>query len=317
MDNKKNFKKEVLPHYSNTLTSVVSLADIAIRASDTALSETDERRFRSKVKEAHSEIQKAVRGGEKVRGEVDRKTEDIAPENPDFEIESLRKQLENVDKQLIAAETEKAKTRDELHHARAQLLYTTETQDRANSMKAEKETLRNLGYGLFIIPFIGIPMVVSTLKEIKRCEDTIQDTTKAKGDLEKECDTKQKNLKKCYDTIKDLKEKRVDYEWTMERERAELKRRKEEGAELFDAQKKVKNTLYYLSNLQGSLEHLHHHSTEETFDGIATIKDPLQEIFTTIQKESFDKELLCDSRIDRKLNDLEEKIPEFKRIYKQ
>ncbi|XP_072436189.1 uncharacterized protein [Chiloscyllium punctatum] len=308
MDNKKNFKKEVLPHYSNTLTSVVSLADIAIRASDTALSEADKRSFTSKVKEAHSEIQKAVRGGEKVRGEVDRKTEDIAPENPDSEIESLRKQLEDVDKQLIAAETEKDKTRDELHHARAQLLYMTETQDRANSMKAEKETLRNLGYGLFIIPFIGIPMVVSTLKEIKRCKDTIEMTTETKGNLERECDTKQENLKKCYDTIKDLKEKRVDYEWTMERERAELKRRKEEGAELFDAQKKVRDALYYLINLQGSLKLLQDLSTEEIFNEIEEIRDSLKEVFTTIQKESFDKELLCDSRIDRKLSDLEEKF---------
>ncbi|XP_060686677.1 centromere-associated protein E-like [Hemiscyllium ocellatum] len=315
MDNKKNFKKEVLPHYSKTLTSVVSLADIAIRVSDTALSETDERRFRFEVEEAHSEIQKAVQGGEKVRGQVDRKTEDIAAKNPDSEIESLRKQLEDVDKQLIAEETEKDKTRDELYRAQAQLLHTTETQDKANVKKAEKETLRNLGYGLLIIPFIGIPMVLSTSKEIKRCEDTIQNTTEAKGKLEMECDTKQENLKKRYDTIKDLKEKRVDNEWTMERERAELKRRKEEGAELFDTQKKVRDALYYLSNLQGSLKQLQDLSTEETFDGIEGIKDPLQEIFTTIQKESFDQELLCDSRIDRKLNDLEEKLTEFNRIY--
>ncbi|XP_043552720.1 uncharacterized protein LOC122553189 [Chiloscyllium plagiosum] len=315
MDSKKNFKKEVLPHYSNTLTSVVSLADIAIRVSDTALSETDEKKFRSKVEEAHSEIQKAVKGGEKVRGEVDRKTEDIAPQNPDSE--SLRKQQEDVDKQLIKVKNEKNKTRDELHHARAQLLHTTETQDRANSMKAEKETLRNLGYGLLIIPFIGIPMVLSTSKEIKRCEDTIQKTTAAKGKLEMECDTKQENLKKCYDTIKDLKEKRVQCEGLLEKERRELHDRKQERAELFDAQKKVRDALYYLSNLQGCLKLLQDLSTEETFDGIEGIKDPLQEIFTTIQKESFDKELLCDSRIDRKLNDLEQKLTEFNRIYKQ
>ncbi|XP_060686678.1 uncharacterized protein LOC132819268 [Hemiscyllium ocellatum] len=237
MDNKKNFKKEVLPHYSKTLTSVVSLADIAIRVSDTALSETDERRFRFEVEEAHSEIQKAVQGGEKVRGQVDRKTEDIAAKNPDSEIESLRKQLEDVDKQLIAEETEKDKTRDELYRAQAQLLHTTETQDKANVKKAEKETLRNLGYGLLIIPFIGIPMVLSTSKEIKRCEDTIQNTTAAKGVLEKECDEERYKLEKCSEKIKDLKDKQVDYEWTMERERAELKRRKEEGAELFDTQK--------------------------------------------------------------------------------
>ncbi|XP_060686726.1 uncharacterized protein LOC132819299 [Hemiscyllium ocellatum] len=315
MDNKKNFKKEVLPHYSKTLTSVMSLADIAIRVSDTALSETDERRFRFKVEEAHSEIQKAVQGGEKVRGQVDRKTEDIAAKNPDSEIESLRKQLEDVDKQLIAEETEKDKTRDELHRAQAQLLHTTETQDKANVKKAEKETLRNLGYGLLIIPFIGIPMVLSTLKEIKRCEDTIQNTTEAKGKLEMECDTKQENLKKYYDTIKTLKEKRVKCEGDKEKRRMELHDQKQERAELFDTQKKVRDALYYLSNLQGSLKQLQDLSTEETFDGIEGIKDLLQEIFTTIQKESFDKELLCDSRIDRKLNDLEEKLTEFNRIY--
>ncbi|XP_020378117.2 nucleoprotein TPR-like [Rhincodon typus] len=311
---KNNFKKRVLPHYLDTLTSVVTLADIVIRACDKTLSDTEERRFRSEVELAHTEIQNSVRKCKEIRDGVDHKIEDMASENPETEIVSLRKHLEDVNKQLIAVKNEKDKTRDELHHSQTQLLHTTETQDRANAKKAEKETVRNIGYGLLIIPFIGIPMVLSTSKEIKRWEDIIKITTETKGDLEKERDEEKCKLEKCYEKIKDLKEKRVEYESQWEKETVELKRKKEE---LFDAQRKVKDILYYLNKLQGALEQLQEQSTEEAFYGIEGIKDLLQALFNTIQKESFDKELLCDSRIDRKLHELEEKIPEFNRIYAQ
>ncbi|XP_048392487.1 uncharacterized protein LOC125455036 [Stegostoma tigrinum] len=317
MDDKNNFKKQVLPHYLDTLTSVVTLADIVIHASDKPLSDTEGRRFRSEVELAHTEIQNSVQKCKEIRDGVDHKIEDMASESLEQEIVNLTNQLEDVNKQLIAVKNEKDKTRDELHHSQVQLLHTTETQDRANVKKAEKETVRNIGYGLLIIPFIGIPMALSTSKEIKRWEDIIKNTTETKGDLEKECDKKQTNLNNCYEKIKDLKEKRVEYEGLRENKRGKLQAWTQETAELFDAQRKVKDMLSYLNKLQGALEQLQEQSTEEAFYGIEGIKDLLQTVFTTIQKESFNKELLCDSRIDRKLHELEEKIPEFNRIYVQ
>ncbi|XP_078392712.1 uncharacterized protein LOC144676072 [Cetorhinus maximus] len=314
MEHEKDFRHKVLPHYLNVITSVVSLADIAICACGQDLSDTEEARWRDEVKLAYMEIQEAVNDGKKIQDDVDSETEDIPLKKIQDEVDSMRKNLQDVEMDLILQELKKEKLRDQLQNCQAKLLHSTETLNRTNALKAERETCRNVGFGLILIPFIGIPMVLSTSKEVKRCEDLIQKESNTKQELEKEWDQEEVNLKVCYEKIKELKQKRVEGERLRGKER-ELLTLEGEVAVLSEAQRKVGDSLSYLTKLEGPLKLLHRQCTEDTFYGIKGVKGFLQNIFTCIQQGGFDTEWLSDCRLDRKLSELEEKIPKFHSIY--
>ncbi|XP_041033695.1 uncharacterized protein LOC121271647 [Carcharodon carcharias] len=314
MEHKKGFRHNVLPHYLSVLTSVVSLADIAICACGQELSETEEARWRDEVNLAYMEIQEAVNDGRKIQDDVDSETEDTPLKKFQDEVESVRRNLQDVEMDLILQELKKEKLRDQLQNCQAKLLHSTETLNRTNALKAEKETFRNMGFGLILIPFIGIPMVLSSSREVKRCEDLIQKESKAKQELEKEWDQEELNLKACYEKIKELKQKRVECESLREKEK-KLLTLEGEVAVLCDTQREVGDHLNYLTELKGPLELLHRQCTEDTFYGIKGVKGFLQNIFTCIQQQGFDTEWLSDCRLHTKLLELEEKIPKFNSIY--
>ncbi|XP_067881680.1 myosin heavy chain, cardiac muscle isoform-like [Heterodontus francisci] len=315
MEHQKNFRHKILPRYLNVITSIVSLADIAIYACDQNLSETEETKLKAEVKLAYEEIQEAVNEGKEIQSDVDDEATDTSMERKVLQdkIDNMRKELQDVEKELISQEIQKEKIRDKLRNVHAELLHATETQNTTNARKAEKETIRNVGIGLILIPFIGIPMLIGTLKEIQRALGLSKSTEERIGSLHVSLESEESNLDKCYNKITELKQKRVESE-SLRKEEKELVIQKAEVTELFDAKGKVFDNLSYLSNLQGKLQVLYSQCSDETFYGMTVIKDLLLKIFTLIQKESFNQELLCDSRVLSKLNELDEKTSMFKNI---
>ncbi|XP_067844345.1 uncharacterized protein [Heptranchias perlo] len=316
MQHQNDFRCKTLPHYLNVIRSVVSLADIVISACGEKLSVTEKTRLITEVGAAHTAINKAVSEGKEIRSDVDSEITEIPFEHKELQeaIDSVSRELQHVEKELISQEILKEKCRDKIQRTQAKLLQAEATQNKANAQKAEKETARNVGIGLLLIPFIGIPLILGASKEIERIQLLIDFTSEVKGSLSVKRDKQKQELKQCYLKITELRIKQAQHENLREKERKVIMMKKQSD-ELFDAQRKVKQHLSFLSKIQCKVEVLRNQCTEETFYGMSGIKDRLQDIFTFIQLEGFEKELLWDTRVCTRLTELDNKIPKFNSIY--
>uniref|UniRef100_UPI00398F18AB cingulin-like protein 1 n=1 Tax=Pristiophorus japonicus TaxID=55135 RepID=UPI00398F18AB len=315
MEHQKGFRRQTLPHYRKVITSLVSLAEMAVRAGNQRLSDTEKARWAAEVDSALAEIKEAVAGGEEIKGDVDRETEEtpVAHNDLEEEIDTMRRELQEAEKELITQEINKEKSRDDLQKARAKLMRATETQNTIATRIAAKETHRNMGIGLILIPFIGIPVVLGASKEIKRLQQLNESTAKWKAKWQVKRDNRANDLEQCYRKIAELKGKLVEEASLREKER-KLVMMKKESDELFEAQRTVQHHLNHLTALEGELEVLHSQCTRDTFYGIQAIKGRLQSLFTVLQLGSCDKDLLSDSRVCSELTKLDVRVGDFNSI---
>ncbi|XP_078086635.1 uncharacterized protein LOC144504766 [Mustelus asterias] len=304
MEYQRNFKQKVLPHYLKMITSVVSLADKVIAASGQFLSGTKDA-GKPEVEIAFKQIQKAVKEAQEIKEELDSKTEESSLKELQDEVKTWRENLQEVEKDLLLLETEQQKKKDHIQQLQTEQLHKEDILNTTAARKAEKETLRNVGYGMIILPFIGIPMVLGASKEIKRCEDLIEHTEESKGDLKVKYDQEKKDLEDCNKKIIELKTKRLEGESLQEKEK-ELLSLKEEWDMLFDAKRNMSNNLSYMTNLEQLLQMLLRH-----YDIGNMCK-----LFSRIEEKGFE-DWLHDFNIDRKLSELNEKLPQFYSIYNQ
>ncbi|XP_038675661.1 uncharacterized protein LOC119978250 [Scyliorhinus canicula] len=315
MEYQKIFKQKVLPRYLKAITSVVSLADIAICACEHDLGDGEKASLRAELELAQTQMQEAATEVKKIRDGVDSDSQDTTLKDLQDEVHEQRKNLQQVEKDLVSQEIEKEKIKDRVQEIRTNILHTEDILNTMNAQKAGKKTLRNMGIGLIIIPFIGIPMALGATKEIKRCEELIKNTSESKGVLEKDCKQKEETLECGNEKIKELKVKRVEGVESLREKEVELAVLKGEVDLLLSVGEKISDNVSYITKLEGLLKMLNRQCSEETFYGIAGVRGILDKIFTCIQEEGCE-DWLHDFNIDRKLSELEGKITTFNRISK-
>ncbi|GCB82840.1 hypothetical protein scyTo_0023350, partial [Scyliorhinus torazame] len=99
-------------------------------------------------------MQEASTEVKKIRDGVDSDSQDSILKDLQDEVHEQKKNLQQVEKDLVSQEIEKEKTKDSVQEIRANILRTEDILNRMKAQKAGKTTLRNVGIGLIIIPFI-------------------------------------------------------------------------------------------------------------------------------------------------------------------
>ncbi|XP_072120801.1 uncharacterized protein [Mobula birostris] len=309
MEHQTSFKQKVLPHYLKVITEVVTLDDIVSKCSDRELSGV-ESRLRTVVTTAHTEIQKAVAEGGKVQDEVNEAIRDATEEKRKVqqEMENKRKQLLEVGNQLVTLETKKDKKQAELKRVQATILQKEEAQEAENARQAEKETLRNVGFGLLILPFVGIPLALGATREMKRSKELISKASERLSTMKVEQDSVCQELTECQEKVEELRLKQLEVDSQLRGNEMDVQVRQEHITQLCASRMKVFNSMDHLKALQRELDVVYEDCDPDNYPGFNLIGH-LQKLVSLVQGQSFGLELLEDPRVISKLSQLDGKCP--------
>ncbi|XP_059841414.1 uncharacterized protein LOC132402559 [Hypanus sabinus] len=303
MDHQTRFKQKVLPHYLKVITEVVTLDDIVSNCSDLSRVEN---RLRTAVTTAHTEIRGAVAEGKKVDEDVNNEIRDAMEEKRKVqqEMENKRKQLLKVGNELITLETEKEKKQAKLKQVQATILQKEETREAEYARKAEKETLRNVGFGLFVLPFVGLPLALGATREMKRSEQLISQASEKLSTMMKEQDCVCQELTDCQKKVEELRLEQQEVDNQLRGNEVDLQVKQGHITQLCASRMKVFNSMDHLNTLQTELDLVYEDCDPDNYPGINLVQK-LQDLVSLVQSQSFGLELLGDPRVVSKLSQLD------------
>ncbi|XP_055495998.1 uncharacterized protein LOC129699885 [Leucoraja erinacea] len=303
MEHELRFKRTVLPHYLKMLTSALSLNHISSRGSQQQLCPSEETALGTAVREAHSHVSEAATQAGAVLEDLDKEVEDAAEEKRSCEQEmgNVKQQLLQLDKQMVSEESRREVVRDDVERWQLEMRQAQHTQDTENARRDQKRTLRNLGIGLGILPFVGIPLVVGSCREMSRCEALIEEAVKDKAEVKVKLDQASLELDLCRKKLQELQHRKLEVDNGQRERQRELQMVHHALEQLLSSRRKVLNEVAHLGNLKAQLDVLTTRCGQDACAEYELIHGRLISLLSHLHGHSFSLQLLADPRVLSKL----------------
>ncbi|XP_069786737.1 restin homolog [Narcine bancroftii] len=299
MEHQAKFRQHVLPHYLEVTSSVLTLNTIISRGDGQDLSPEEESRLKKAVQTAQREMEEAVAEGKVILEAVDRNIQYARQEKQGIEeeVRSRKEELLQLGSEVVGNETLQGQLKEALRGHQQQVLQAEATIIRENSRKAAKKTLRDLGFGLLLLPIVGIPLILGASREMCLCQAVIDSEIKKKAEQEKNCDQTSANLDECLKNLKAQKQQKLAVEGSLREKEGALLPLQEDMSQLLTTRRKVFNDLGHLTTIKDYLDIEAGHCALHPLPGLDQVGTGLRQLVSVVQSQSLSFELLGESRV--------------------